>query len=144
MRKEEKIRWKSGDKQIKESLLTTITKRQSQDPDQLAEKNCIPCQGKVAPLSNEACQVLLKKINEGWSLDEAGTRLSNSYKFSDYKSAWDLVNSISELSEEQWHHPQITFGWGFLEIQIWTHQIDALVESDFVLAAKIDLLQAST
>jgi 4a-hydroxytetrahydrobiopterin dehydratase len=47
---------------------------------------------------------------------------------------------VGELAEELGHHPYICFGGGWAEISIWTHKIDGLTESDFILAAKIDKL----
>ena len=66
--------------------------------------------------------------------------LKKKYKFSDFRESLAFVNRVGELAEEQGHHPDICFGWGSAEISIWTHKIDGLTESDFILAAKIDKL----
>ena len=66
--------------------------------------------------------------------------LRKEYKFKDFAGAQRFVNDIGNLAEQQGHHPDICFGWGNVEIRIWTHKIDGLTESDFVLAAKIDKL----
>jgi len=66
--------------------------------------------------------------------------LRKAYKFENFRQTLDFVNSIGELAEGQGHHPDICFGWGNAEITIWTHKIDGLTESDFILAAKIDKL----
>jgi len=66
--------------------------------------------------------------------------LQRTYKFDDFREALAFVNRIGELAEEQGHHPDICFGWGKADISIWTHKINGLTESDFVLAAKIDRL----
>ena len=66
--------------------------------------------------------------------------LLKSYRFSDFRETLDFINRIGELAEQQGHHPDICFGWGKAEISIWTHKINGLTESDFVLAAKIDKL----
>ncbi len=63
-----------------------------------------------------------------------------SYKFPDFRSALVFVNRVGELAEQQGHHPDILLGWGKAEITTWTHAVDGLTESDFVLAAKIDRL----
>jgi len=64
-----------------------------------------------------------------------------SYKFPDFKSALDFVNRVGAIAEEQGHHPDIMLAWGKVEITTWTHKVDGLTESDFILAAKIDRLQ---
>jgi 4a-hydroxytetrahydrobiopterin dehydratase len=104
----------------------------------LSEKQCIPCQGGVPPLPVEARKELLRALHADWTLSADQNQLCREYKYKDYKSAWNLVNKISELAEEQWHHPDIQFGWGYLKIQVMTHKIGSLVESDFILASKID------
>ena len=42
------------------------------------------------------------------------------------------------MSENENHHPDISFGWGYAKIKIFTHAINGLAESDFILASKID------
>jgi len=64
--------------------------------------------------------------------------LVKSYVFPDFRTALQFVNKVGELAEEQGHHPDIFLAWGKVEIAIWTHKIDGLTESDFILAAKID------
>jgi 4a-hydroxytetrahydrobiopterin dehydratase len=48
------------------------------------------------------------------------------------------VNRAGRIAEEQGHHPDILLAWGKAEVTIFTHKIDGLTESDFVLAAKIN------
>ncbi len=66
--------------------------------------------------------------------------IARACKFPDFKSALAFVNRIGEVAEEQGHHPDILLGWGKVEITTWTHAVDGLTESDFILAAKIDQL----
>ena len=42
--------------------------------------------------------------------------------------------------EEEAHHPDLKFGWGYAEIIIFTHAINGLSLSDFILASKIDMI----
>lgn len=109
----------------------------------LNKKNCIPCQGGVPPLPLEQKLDLLRQLHGDWQLSHNQTRLRRTYKFSNYADPYELVKSISDLAEKQWHHPEIQFGWGHLEIEIWTHKIGDLVESDFILAAKVDQLESA-
>jgi len=76
---------------------------------------------------------------DGWEV-VGEHNLQKSYSFKDFREALAFVNRIGQLAEEQGHHPDICFGWGRAEITIWTHKIDGLSESDFILAAKIDKL----
>jgi len=104
----------------------------------LAGRQCVPCRGGVPPLPSEEIAKLLTQL-DGWEV-VAEHHLRKEYKFEDFKAAQEFVNQVGELAEQQWHHPDISYGWGRAEITIWTHKIDGLTESDFILAAKIDQL----
>ena len=106
--------------------------------DSLAQRSCAPCRGGVPPLSEEQFRPLLAEIPE-WSVIE-GHHLVRDFRFSDFNSALDFTNRAGAVAEEQGHHPEITVGWGHAEVKIWTHAIDGLTESDFILAAKFDRL----
>ncbi len=106
--------------------------------NELASKDCVPCRGGVPPLKGEEITNLQSKL-EGWEV-VTEHHLKKEYKFGDYKEAQAFVDRVGALAEEQWHHPDICFGWGRAEVTIWTHKIDGLTESDFILAAKIDQL----
>ena len=105
---------------------------------ELASLQCVPCRGGVPPLTGEEIAKLSPQL-EGWNVVNEH-HLSKSYKFSNFAEAQSFVDRVGELAEEQGHHPDICFGWGRAEISIWTHKIDGLTESDFILAAKIDQL----
>ena len=79
---------------------------------------------------------------EGWNVVEEH-HLLKSFKFPDFRNALEFVNRVGAIAEEQGHHPVITFTWGKVEITIYTHKINGLTESDFILAAKIDTLRIS-
>lgn len=105
---------------------------------ELASRECVPCRGGVPPLKGEELNKLAAEL-EGWSVVEEH-HLSKVYKLRDFKESLAFVNRVGELAEQQGHHPDICFGWGRVEITIWTHKIDGLTESDFILAAKFDRL----
>lgn len=105
---------------------------------ELSSKQCVPCRGGVPPLTAEEIQPLLAQLN-GWEV-VSQHHLKKNYTFSNFAEALKFVNRVGELAEEQGHHPDICFGWGKVEVTIWTHKIDGLTESDFILAAKIDEL----
>jgi 4a-hydroxytetrahydrobiopterin dehydratase len=107
----------------------------------LAEKTCVPCRGGVPPLNGAALTEIFEQLPEHseWSVVEEH-HLKRTYKFPDFKTALDFVNKVGELAEQQGHHPDILLAWGKVEVTIWTHKIDGLTESDFIVAAKIDQL----
>ena len=106
---------------------------------ELASKQCVPCKGGVPPLKGEALQALQTQ-GEGWNVVEEH-HLLKSFKFSDFRKTLDFVNKVGAIAEDQGHHPVITFTWGKAEITIYTHKINGLTASDFILAAKIDTIK---
>lgn len=106
--------------------------------NELASRQCVPCRGGVPPLPGEEITKLQSQL-DGWEVVN-GHHLRKEYKFADFRVTQAFVNRVGELAEEQWHHPDICYGWGRAEVTIWTHKIDGLTESDFILAAKIDRL----
>ena len=106
----------------------------------LASKTCVPCRGGVPPLKGADLQALESQV-VGWSVVDEH-HLLKTFVFSDFKNALEFVNRVGEIAEQQGHHPEICFTWGKAEIKTWTHKIDGLTESDFILAAKIDQLSS--
>jgi 4a-hydroxytetrahydrobiopterin dehydratase len=106
---------------------------------ELAGKECVPCRGGVPPLDKEASGQLLRQLGGGWEVVD-NHHLVKSYAFDDFRQALDFTNRVGELAESQGHHPDIYLAWGKVTLTIWTHKIDGLTESDFVLAAKADKL----
>jgi 4a-hydroxytetrahydrobiopterin dehydratase len=104
-------------------------------PD-LASKSCVPCKGGVPPLKGRELDPYLRQV-EGWSVVDEH-HLRKMFKFPDFRQALDFVNRVGEIAEEQGHHPDIVLTWGKVEITLWTHKIDGLTESDFIMAAKSD------
>jgi len=106
---------------------------------ELSARQCVPCRGGVPALTADEITPLLTQLN-GWEVVNEH-HLKKGYRFADFKEALAFVNRVGNLAEEQGHHPDVRFGWGSAEITIWTHKIDGLTESDFILAAKIDELK---
>jgi 4a-hydroxytetrahydrobiopterin dehydratase len=106
---------------------------------ELAKKECTPCDGKTPPLKGNALKQMQSQLGDEWQvLNEQ--KLEREFKFKDFREALDFVNEVGETAEEQNHHPDICFTWGQAKVQIWTHSVNGLTESDFVLAAKISEL----
>ena len=106
----------------------------------LDQKNCIPCKGGIPAFDISEIHKYLKKI-DGWNVKEDDKKyffLEKDFKFENFQISQKFVNKVGIIAEEQSHHPDITFGWGYAKIKIFTHKIKGLVESDFILAAKID------
>lgn len=105
---------------------------------ELAKKECVPCKGGVPPLKGKEVADLLGQI-DGW--EAVGEHhVTRTYAFRDFMSALDFVNKIGNIAEQQGHHPDIFLTWGKVRVEIWTHKIDGLTESDFILAAKCDVV----
>ena len=106
----------------------------------LDQKNCIPCKGGVLPFDISEIHKYLKQV-DGWNVKKNKDEyyfLEKDFKFENFLESQKFVNIVGNLAEEQGHHPDIIFGWGYAKVQIFTHKIKGLVESDFILAAKID------
>ena len=106
----------------------------------LSDKKCIPCEGSIPSFDLSEIHKYLKKV-DGWEVkfDETKTYyLIKEFKFKNFLESQNFVNKVSEIAEKEGHHPDIWFGWGYAKIKIFTHSIDGLAESDFILASKID------
>jgi 4a-hydroxytetrahydrobiopterin dehydratase len=106
----------------------------------LAEKTCVPCQGDVPALAGAELEALRTQIPQ-WSVIDSH-HLHRVFRFADFVTALDFVNRAGAVAEQQGHHPDLLLGWGKVEVTIWTHSVDGLTESDFILAAKIGQLSA--
>ena len=102
----------------------------------LAEKHCVPCRGGVPALHGEELQKLREQLPTWQVVNEH--HLLKTFSFPDFRAALAFVNRAGEVAEAEGHHPDILLSWGKAEVKIWTHKIDGLTESDFILAAKID------
>lgn len=103
----------------------------------LAQKQCGPCQGGVAPLKGGDLSRLEKELGGGWLVINEH-HLERDFKFDNFRKALDFTNKVGELAEQQNHHPDIYLAWGKVKLTLWTHKIDGLTESDFVFAAKVN------
>ena len=105
----------------------------------LASKACVPCKGGVPPLKGNDLLTLKKQVHADWRVIEEHN-LERDFVFKDFRQALDFTNKVGELAERENHHPDIYLAWGKVKVTIWTHKINGLTESDFVLAAKVDRL----
>jgi 4a-hydroxytetrahydrobiopterin dehydratase len=108
----------------------------------LSKKKCIPCEGGVIPFDISEIHKYQKKV-DGWDIIKGEKKifyLKKKFKFKNFLDSQNFINRVGEISENEDHHPDISFGWGYAEIKITTHAIEGLSENDFILAAKIDHL----
>jgi 4a-hydroxytetrahydrobiopterin dehydratase len=105
----------------------------------LAQKECVPCKGGVPPLKGQALRDLQAELGHDWQV-VAEHHLEKLFPFKDFREALAFTNRVGEAAEAANHHPDIYLSWGKVKITLWTHKIDGLTESDFVMAAKIENL----
>ena len=106
----------------------------------LANKKCIPCKGGIPGLDITEIHKYLKMV-DGWEVKSDESKiyyLIKKFKFKNFLESQKFVIKVSEIAESEGHHPDISFGWGYCKVKIFTHAIKGLAESDFILAAKID------
>ena len=80
---------------------------------------------------------------DGWDVIKNENNIFFLFKkfiFKNFLDSQNFINNVGKISEDEGHHPDISFGWGYAEIKITTHAIEGLSENDFILAAKIDQL----
>tara|TARA_A100001011_G_scaffold90496_1_gene95052 strand:- start:1615 stop:2046 length:432 start_codon:yes stop_codon:yes gene_type:complete len=106
----------------------------------LLDKKCIPCEGGVVPFDISEIHKYQKKV-DGWDVIKGDKNiffLEKKFIFKNFLESQKFINLVGEISEDEGHHPEILFGWGYAKISITTHAIEGLSENDFILAAKID------
>jgi 4a-hydroxytetrahydrobiopterin dehydratase len=113
----------------------------------LAERQCVPCRGGVPPLTDDELAPLLAQIDPAWTVESGRDGkardfryLARTYRFDDFKAALAYAVRVGAMAEEQAHHPDLHVAWGRVRVEIWTHKIAGLTESDVIFAAKCDAL----
>ena len=116
---------------------------------ELAERECVPCRGGVPPLTREDLAPLLERLGRGWCVRERSGNgstvlsLERTYRYKNFTDAMSAAAAIGRTADEQRHHPDLHVAWGALCVEIWTHKIGGLTESDFIFAAKCDAIVES-
>ena len=103
----------------------------------LADQHCVPCRGGVPPMEREQAERMLGELGGGWKLNQDG-HLERAYEFRNFRDALAFANRVGEIAEAEKHPPDLHVAWGQCVVEIWTHKIGGLTESDFYLAAKAD------
>ena len=112
----------------------------TQSPSELRQKKCLPCEGGVAPYSNDEARAQLKQL-DGWRLTHSGERIRKEWIVKNFMAGLQFFNECARIAEEDGHHPDLHIeGYRNVAVELWTHAIGGLSENDFILAAKIDAL----
>jgi len=110
-------------------------------PLALAEKSCTPCRGGIPPLTREEAAEYHTQAPD-WELRDQATRIERTFRFKNFAEAFGFVEQAAALAEEEGHHPDISFGWGYATVSLRTKKIKGLHENDFIMAAKLDRIAA--
>ena len=103
----------------------------------LADQTCVPCRGGVPPMAQDRAKEFLRELDDGWLLNAEG-HLEREYRLKNFAQAMAFANKVADIAEAQAHHPNLAIAWGQCKVEIWTHNIRGLTESDFYFAAKAD------
>jgi 4a-hydroxytetrahydrobiopterin dehydratase len=103
----------------------------------LADQKCVPCRGGIPPMDETRAKELLGQLDDGWRLNAEG-HLEREYRVKNFAEAMALANKVADVAEQEGHHPDLYVAWGKCKVEIWTHKIKGLTESDFYFAAKSD------
>jgi len=106
----------------------------------IADKNCVPCEGGMEPLTAAQAAHLHTDLNAGWSIDAATQTLKRAFKFKDFYRTMSFVNAVAHIANVEDHHPDLELGYDYCRISYSTHAIGGLSDNDFICAAKIDRL----
>ena len=109
---------------------------------ELSQRQYVPCRGGVPPLKGDVLEVLLQELQNDWKMINEH-HLQKDYAFPSYQEALRFTNLIANLAESEGHHPELILSFRNVRVSYWTHKIDGLVESDFIMAAKSDLIHAN-
>ncbi len=118
-------------------LASSVSLQEQGEDMELASKQCVPCRGGVPPLAGDELEALHQQLGNGWVIVDAH-HLSREFTFKNFAEALAFVNRVGNVAEEQNHHPDLYLAWGKVRVEIWTHKINGLTESDFVFAARAE------
>ena len=107
---------------------------------ELSDKQCVPCEGGIDPLTQEVAHALLKKISAEWKISDDGKSIQRKYQFKNFYRTMSFVNAVAHIANSEDHHPDLEIGFNYCRIKYTTHAISGLSDNDFICAAKIDLL----
>ncbi|MEY8096380.1 4a-hydroxytetrahydrobiopterin dehydratase [Falsihalocynthiibacter sp. S25ZX9] len=110
----------------------------------LSDKSCAPCQGIGEAMELSVAQGMMAQLADGWVLADDGKSLTREYRFKGFAKAVYMANTAAFLADQQGHHPDVSFGWGYCRVLFTSHELGGLSENDFICAAKLDQMVAVT
>ncbi|WP_456389262.1 4a-hydroxytetrahydrobiopterin dehydratase [Profundibacter sp.] len=108
----------------------------------LSDKKCEPCEGGIAAMGLEAASDMMGQLHKDWVLADSGAALVRRLEFKGFAKAVYHANLAAFLGDQEGHHPDIRFGWGYCEVEFTTHAAGGLTQNDFICAAKFDKMLA--
>ena len=105
----------------------------------LIKKRCVPCEAGTPALAAGEVEVLLREV-EGWQAVDDNRKITKRFKFEDFVRAMSFINRMADLAESEGHHPDFSVSYNQVDVTVWTHSVGGLSENDFILAAKINVL----
>jgi 4a-hydroxytetrahydrobiopterin dehydratase len=106
--------------------------------NELAERHCKPCEGKVFAFTPDQANAELKQLSSAWRLIEGGKAIKREFAFRDFYRTMSFVNALAHLANIEDHHPDLEVGYNYCRVRFSTHAIGGLSENDFICAAKIE------
>src|SRR5262245_6397587 len=100
----------------------TLWTERSPIMSKLADRECVPCKGGIAPLESEKLAVLENELGHDWRVVHEH-HLEKEFTFANFREALRFTNQIGNLADEVGHHPDIYLAWGKVKITLWTHKI---------------------
>lgn len=107
---------------------------------ELSHKHCAPCDGQMPLLSPQEIDEFSQQLHSDWQLSANSAVLSRSFRFKGFAKATYLANLCAWLADREGHHPDVSFGWGYCNVTITTHDVNGLTENDFIWASRLDAL----
>ena len=105
----------------------------------LKNQKCQACSGNTPILNEMQISENLAKLNN-WSVNDEQKMIFKKFSFKTFNQALKFTNKIGELADKEGHHPDVSLGWGYSLIMLHTHAIKGLSINDFIMAAKIDII----
>ena len=105
----------------------------------LKNQKCQTCSGNTTVFNEMQISENLSKL-DNWSVNDEQKMIFKKFKFKTFKQALNFINKVGKIADEEGHHPDISLGWGYSLIMLHTHSIKGLSINDFIMAAKIDVI----
>lgn len=106
----------------------------------LSSQKCLPCEGNIPPLTEVEIFEHKKQLKDDWNVI-GGKKIHREFSFKNFVDAMKFVNAVANIAEKEEHHPDMHIFYNKVSIELWTHAVGGLSRNDFIIAAKLDMLQ---